>query len=332
MTLQPSALPSVNRIASPLVDRLIDEAGSLRIRVERAASGATLVDGGINCPGGIEAGRRIAEICMAGLGQIRIAESARFGRWSWLVDVGSSDPVLACLASQLAGWQLSHGEGKEAYVALGSGPGRALARKEPLFEHLGYADRADRACLVLEVDKRPPDALIAKAAESCGVAPDKLTLILTPTRSLAGTVQIVARVLEVALHKVHQLGFPLERVVDGLGAAPLPPPAPSFIAAMGRTNDAIIYGGSVHLFVAGPEAEARKLAEAMPSSASRDYGRPFAEIFQGYKGNFYDIDPLLFSPARIVVTALETGNSFHAGALDEPLLDRSFGDAGGHAG
>jgi methenyltetrahydromethanopterin cyclohydrolase len=332
MTMQPTARPSVNRIAAPLVERLIGDAGSLRIRIERAASGAVLVDGGIDCPGGIEAGRRIAEICMAGLGQIRIAASARFGRWSWLVNVGSSDPVLACLASQLAGWQLSHGEGKQAYFALGSGPGRALARREPLFEHLGYADRADSACLVLEVDRRPPDALIVKAAEACAVAPDKLTLILTPTRSLAGTVQIVARVLEVALHKIHQLGFPLEHVVDGLGAAPLPPPAPSFISAMGRTNDAIIYGGSVHLFVAGSEAEACKLADAMPSSASRDYGKPFSEIFQAYKGNFYDIDPLLFSPAQVVVTALETGNSFQAGALDEPLLDRSFGEPGGHAG
>jgi methenyltetrahydromethanopterin cyclohydrolase len=269
---------------------------------------------------------------MPALGQVRIAQRARFGRWPRLVDVGTTDPELACLASQLAGWQLSHGEGEQAYFALGSGPGRALARKEPLFEQLGYADRADSACLVLEVDKRPPEALIAKAAEACGVAPGKLTLILTPTRSLAGTVQIVARVLEVALHKVHQLGFPLARVVDGLGAAPLPPPAPSFIPAMGRTNDAIIYGGSVHLFVAGPEAEAHKLAEAMPSRASRDYGKPFAEIFQAYKGNFYDIDPLLFSPARVMVTALETGNSFHAGSLDEKLLDRSFADAGGHAG
>jgi len=320
--------PSVNRIAQPLVERLVAEADRLRIVVERTPSGAVILDGGIDCPGGLEAGRRIAEICMAGLGQVRIAQSARFGHWPWLLDVGSTDPVLACLGSQLAGWQLTHGEGKEGFFALGSGPGRALARREPLFEHLGYADQADSACLVLEVDKRPPAPLIEKAAADCGVNPDRLTLILTPTRSLAGTVQIVARVLEVALHKIHQLGFPLERVIDGLGAAPLPPPVPSFVAAMGRTNDAIIYGGAVHLFVAGPADEARKLAEAMPSSASRDYGRPFAEIFQAYEGNFYEIDPLLFSPARVIVTALETGESFHAGALDEVLLDRSFGHAG----
>ena len=61
--------------------------------------------------------------------------------------------------------------------------------------------------------------------------------------------QIVARVLEVALHKVHTLGFPLEQVRDGSGSAPVPPPAPDFLNAMGRTNDAIIFGGVVELFV-----------------------------------------------------------------------------------
>ena len=35
----------------------------------------------------------------------------------------------------------------------------------------------------------------------------------------------------------------LHNIVDGMATAPLPPPAPSFVVAMGRTNDAIIYGG-----------------------------------------------------------------------------------------
>jgi methenyltetrahydromethanopterin cyclohydrolase len=318
--------PSVNLLTAPLVEALVRDAQALRITVERSEAGAAIIDAGIDCPGGIEAGRRITEICMGGLGQVRIATDSRFQRWRWMVEVGSMDPVVACLASQLAGWSLSHGEGKQAFFALGSGPGRALARKEPLFEELGYSDKAESACLVLEVDKRPPAALIEKAAAACGVAPERLTLILTPTRSLAGTVQIAGRVLEVALHKMHHLHFPLDRVVDGLGAAPLPPPAPSFMAAMGRTNDAIIYGGAVHLFVTGSDEEAGKLAQAMPSGGSRDYGQPFAEIFKAYKGNFYDIDPLLFSPAEVNVTNLDSGRTFHAGKLDEALLDRSFGD------
>ena len=94
---------------------------------------------------------------------------------------------------------------------------------------------------------------------------------------------------------------------------------------MGRTNDAIIYAGRAHLFVKGPSDAARELAKNLPSSNSRDYGRPFAEVFKAYKGDFYKIDPSLFSPAEAVVTAVETGETFRAGAIDEKLLDASFG-------
>jgi methenyltetrahydromethanopterin cyclohydrolase len=150
-------------------------------------------------------------------------------------------------------------------------------------------------------------------------------LILTPTRSLAGTVQVVSRVLEVAMHKAHELGFPLERIVDGSGTAPLPPPAPDFLNAMGRTNDAILFGGSVVLYVMGSDADAEALCNKLPSSASRDYGRPFAEVFKAYGYDFFQVDPMLFSPARVTVSSLESGNSFRSGALDPSLLERSFG-------
>ena len=127
------------------------------------------------------------------------------------------------------------------------------------------------------------------------------------------------------MHKAHTLHFPLERIVDGMGAAPLPPPHPDFVTAMGRTNDAIIFGGRVQLFVTGSAAEARDLADAMPAVRSRDYGRPFAEVFRAVKGDFYAIDPMLFSPAEVIVTAVESGESFRAGRIDAALLDASFG-------
>jgi methenyltetrahydromethanopterin cyclohydrolase len=162
-------------------------------------------------------------------------------------------------------------------------------------------------------------------ARECGLAPDRLAFIYAPTQSLAGTVQVTARVLEVALHKAHALHFPLSDIVDGLGSAPLPPPHPDFITAMGRTNDAIIYGGQVQLFVTGPSARARELAENLPSIRSKDHGRPFAEIFRAYDGDFYKVDPMLFSPALAIVTALETGETFRAGVIDHELIRASFG-------
>lgn len=319
--LDVSLWPSVNQLTNPLVQQLINNAKSLRVKVEKLDNGATIIDAGIKAEGGLEAGRLIAEICMGGLGHVQLQSSTTFPHWPWALSVHSNNPVLSCLGSQYAGWSLSH----EKFFSLGSGPGRALAGREELYKELGYKDQADAAVLVLESDKVPPVEVIEKVARDTGVAIDKLTFILTPTRSLAGTVQIVARVLEVALHKIHTLHFPLENVVDGIASAPLPPPAPDFLIGMGRTNDAILFGGHAHIFVKGSDEAAAKLAQELPSSASRDYGRPFAEVFKAVNMDFYKIDPLLFSPAAVTVTALESGRSFTGGKLDAALLDQSFG-------
>jgi len=315
--------PSVNQLTNPLVAHLVANAKELRVGVEKSANGATIVDAGIKHAGGLEAGRLIAEICMGGLGHVSLQTSTTFPHWPWMLSVHSSNPILACLGSQYAGWSLAH----EKFFSLGSGPARAIAQKEPLFADLQYCDQAQSTCLILESDKTPPAEIIAKVARDTALSAKQLTFILTPTRSLAGTVQIVARVLEVALHKIHTLHFPLEHVVDGLASAPLPPPSPDFLTGMGRTNDAILFGGQVHLFVKGSDQAAEQLAKQLPSSASKDYGLPFAQVFKRVNMDFYQIDPMLFSPAQVSVTALESGNTFHAGHLDIDLINLSFGQS-----
>lgn len=312
--------PSVNALTAPLVQFMKDNARELRVGVEKLDSGATVIDAGIKFAGGLEAGRLVGEICMGGLGSVRLQHTPS-RRWPFEICVHSTNPVLACLGSQYAGWSLNHGD----FFALGSGPGRAMAVKEELYKELGYKDKHDSAVLVLEVDKLPPVEVVEKVSRDTGLAADKLTFILTPTRSLAGSFQVVARVLEVALHKVHALHYPLDQVVDGVAAAPFAPPAKDFVTGMGRTNDAILYGGQVHLFVKGGDDEARNLAEKLPSGTSPDYGKPFAEIFKGVKYDFYKIDPMLFAPAQVIVTNMDSGNSFKAGQIDEKLLDISFG-------
>ena len=315
---------SVNRRAQELVRTLCENSAELRVRVSRSARGARLIDAGIEVPGGLEAGRLIAEICMGGLGKVSLARPGVGDNWPLGLHVHSSNPVLACLGSQYAGWKLSHGKGKEAFHALGSGPGRALACKEELFEELHYRDHADNCVLVLEVGRVPPDELLDYIAESVKLPLEQITLIMTPTQSLAGSLQVVARVLEVALHKAHALGFALASIVDGAGSAPLAPPAPDFIEAMGRTNDAILFAGQVHLFVVGELDEVQSLAPRMPSTMSRDYGRPFAQVFRDYDCDFFKIDPMLFSPAQVTLTHLPSGVTVRAGKVNLELLDQSF--------
>jgi methenyltetrahydromethanopterin cyclohydrolase len=320
--LSPPAI-SVNALAGRCLDRLVADAASLRIEITHGSRGELLIDAGQDAPGGIAVGLRMAQICMGGLGTCTLSDSGSANA-PFKLTTRTANPVIACLASQYAGWKLAS-EAEDGFFALGSGPARALAAKEDVFADIGYADKADRGILVLEGERPPPADVVDHVARECGVATDRLAFIYAPTQSLAGTVQVTARVLEVALHKAHALHFPLADIIDGLGSAPLPPPHPDFITAMGRTNDAIIYGGQVQLFVTGPASRARELAENLPSRKSKDHGRPFAEIFRFYEGDFYKVDPLLFSPALAIVTALETGETFRAGAIDHELIDASFG-------
>ena len=258
---------------------------------------------------------------MGGLGIINLKKTDTFPNWPLETIVKSKHPVISCLASQYAGWNLTH----EKFYALASGPGRAIARREELFKDLKYKDQSKFIYLIMEVDKTPPKEIIEKISNDCKKAAENIILILTPTQSISGVIQVVSRVSEVGLHKLHTLKFPLENVEEVLGSAPIPPVSKDFITSMGRTNDAILYGGNVKLKVRGSDDQINELAKKLPSTSSKDYGKPFAEIFNNYKGDFYAIDPKLFSPGKVVITSLETGKIFVEGKLNSDLLDESFG-------
>jgi methenyltetrahydromethanopterin cyclohydrolase len=311
---------SLNQRAHELADQVAAEADVLRVALRTLDSGTRLVDCGSAVPGGLEAGRRLAEICMGGLGSVTFAPLVLDGRWLPGLTVVTDHPALACLGSQYAGWKID----RDGYFAMASGPGRALIRAEELYDDLGVDERASTAVLCLEARDEPPDALTAYVAERAGVHASDLTLLFAPTASLAGGVQIAARIVETALHKLHELDFDIGRVVSGFGSCPLPPVARNDGDAIGRTNDAVLYGGQVELTVEGPDAELESLVARLPSSASGDYGEPFGTVLERANWDFYVIDPLLFSPAEVRLVSVASGRSFHAGGVDLEVLERSF--------
>jgi methenyltetrahydromethanopterin cyclohydrolase len=311
---------SLNKAAELLTRRMIDHAAGLRIAVRTSGTGCRLIDCGIEVVGGLEAGRAMAEICMAGLGEVHFVPGAAELWAGPAVTVRTDRPTLACMAAQYAGWKVQH----ENFFAMGSGPMRAAAGKETLFDALGYRERPDVAVGVLETRTLPPDDVLHALAEACGVDDDRLTILVAPTASQAGGVQISARSVETALHKLFELGFDLNRVECGYGAAPLPPVAGNDLAAIGRTNDAILYGAEVMLWVRGDDESLREIGAKTPSSASSDYGEPFAEIFKRSGGDFYKIDPLLFSPAVVTFSNLDSGSTFRFGHTLPRVIHRSF--------
>lgn len=316
---------SVNTLARPLVESLLRDATALGLAVRHEPDGVCIVDAGLAVPGSVQAGLRVGEICLGGLGRVSLRAGAAASGWPTWLDVASAQPVLACLGSQYAGWSLAASKeetGGRKFFSLGSGPARALAAKEDLYKELAYRDSAETGVLVLEVDREPPRVIIDKLLRDCGLQGPQLTLIVTPTTSLAGTTQVVARVLEVALHKAHEIGFKLADIVSGTATAPLPAPSPDGVQAMGRTNDAILYGGQVQLVVRGDDAAARSLAQRLPSRNAKAFGQSFADLFVAAGYDFYKIDPALFAPAEVWVSNLDSGNTWHAGALDMALLQR----------
>ena len=314
---------SVNRLAWKLLEKLCEKADFYEVKVERTASGTTVVDAGINAKGGFEAGKIITEICMGGCGKARIT-NRKYGELELpAIFVYTDHPTISTLGSQFAGWQIK----EEDYFAIGSGPARALALKpKEIYEQIGYRDDFEKAVVVLETDKRPPEKLIDRLAKDCNVKKENLAIILTPTASLAGSTQVSGRMVETGIHKLNKLGLNPKTILYAWGCAPISPIHPKFAQAMARTNDAILYGGTTYYMVDYEnEEELKRILENAPSKASKDYGRPFMEIFKKAEYNFYKIDPNLFAPAVVIVNNVRSGRTFKVGEINSEILLKSLG-------
>ncbi len=311
----------LNELASQLIEDINESPEDYRIARHDVENNGLLLDFGVVTEGGIEAGVALAAICMAGLADVSLTPGM-IGDIGWPhITVETDAPVAACLFSQYAGWRINVGK----YFAMGSGPMRAVAAKEPLFDKLWYREEAEQVVGVLESSKLPEADVFEHIAEATGVEPEDVVLCVAPTSSMAGNLQVVARSIETAMHKLHELGFDVNRVRSAYGTAPLPPVAKNDLEGIGRTNDAILYGARVTLWVMGDDESIADIVQRVPSSSSAAYGRPFIEIFEAAGKDFYKIDPLLFSPAQIVFQNIDTGKVHISGKVNEAVLKTSFG-------
>ncbi len=314
---------SVNQKAMELVKNLCSKAGYYRVKVTKSDLGATIIDAGIEAKGSIEAGKAITEICLGGLGKATIS-SIQLGNQSVpSISVSTDYPAISTLGSQLAGWQIKSG----SFQALGSGPARALVLKpKSVFEKIAYKGDYDETVLVLETGKEPPRDVVSSVAESCRVATDRLYIILVPITSISGFTQVSGRVVEMGIYKLMNLGFDPKLITRAWGSAPILPVHRDPVEAMGRSNDAILYGGEVHVVVNyDDDDELRQLAEKSVSSSSKQYGQPFAEVFRKAEFDFYKIDSGLFASAAMTIKNMKTDRTFSAGKINVDVLMRTLG-------
>lgn len=318
LLLRGHAVLSLNERAWKVADAMVANAESLRLEVKKVG-GARVIDCGGAVTGSLAAGLGMAKACLADLGEVSLVPSSIPEIPGPAVQVFTDDPVRACLASQYAGWQIK----LENYFAMGSGPMRAAYGKETIFHAIAGKEEPPCAVGILEGHKHPTEEVISYLVNRLPKSVEKLTLFTAPASSLAGAIQVVARSVETCLHKLHLLKFDLSTVLSGFGVAPMPPVSANELEAIGRTNDSIMYGGRVTLWVNTDDEIIASLGPRVPSSASGDHGASFKELFARY-GDFYKIDPMLFSPAEVVFNNLRTGRSHTYGYMEPSLLKRSF--------
>ena len=309
-------MDSLNRMAVELVDEALDFADELNVAAYELDSGATVIDFGVEADGGLEAGLLLAEIQTAGLATLQTRMDGVAGAPTPFVELTTDHPGTALLGSQKAGWELD----LEGFAGLGSGPARALVGEEREFAAIDYYDEFDLTVLCVESATLPDDDVVAHVADRANVNEGAVFLPTTALGSTAGSVTAAARAAELAVFRLFELGYDPENVASVAGSAPVAPVSYDETEAMGRTNDALAYGGEVHLTVATDEPD---LFEQLPSSAANEHGRPFAEVFADAGYDFYEVDESVFAPAAVTVDVRD-GATYSFGETREDLLAESF--------
>lgn len=318
---EPRLFQKLNQRAWVLADQAESLGLDLKIQSFVDESGARILDFATNRAGTLSAGISLAKICLADLADVQLIQSTSLGFPLAQVQVTTDHPLAACIASQYAGWPLSH----EGYFAMCSGPARMARGQEQLLTAYDLEQSMDRVVGILEASEIPPTSVIRHFAKECCVDPAHVLLCVASTASLPGCVQVVARSIETTMHKLHELDFDLTLIQSAMGTAPLPPIGKDDLQALGWTNDAILYGAQVQLWIDADDVMIESIGDRLPSSSSAEFGRPFREIFERYDRDFYKIDKMLFSPASVVINSLQSGRSFLFGSVRNDILKASFG-------
>src|SRR6056297_1341943 len=309
-------MESLNRMATDLVDEAIDFADELNVAVRPLDGQATVLDFGVDVPGGMEAGLLLAEIQTAGLSSVQTTLDTVAGAPLTHVELSTDHPALALLCGQKAGWEVS----VDGFEGLGSGPARALVAEEDVYQRVGYRDEFDFAVLSLETETVPDEAVAEQVAERTGVPESSVFLPAFSSASITGSVQMAARAAELAVFRLSELGYDPLDVLSVSGSAPVAPVAESEELAIARTNDALAYGGRVHLVVDEPFDR----FDEVPSTATDEYGQPFAEVFEEADWDFYEVPEEVFAPAQVTIDVI--GGPTHVlGERNDELLAESFG-------
>ncbi len=316
---------SMNIEAKKIADKMIQDAEKLKVIPSTLTNGTTVIDCGVNAKGSIKGGELFTKVCLGGISDVGISIPGDLSDVMAMpaVKVKTDFPALSTLGSQKAGWKID----VDGYYAIGSGPGQAHKFKDnEIYQMTNYVENSDVAVITLEADSLPNEKVAQYIANECGVSCDNLVILVAPTSSLVGSIQISGRALETGIYKMHEiLDFDVTKITYAAGITPITPVDPDSLKAMGKTNDAIIFGGRAYYYIEPDENESlEELAANLPSSASDKYGQSFIELFEQANRDFYKMPNDIFAPAQVIVNDMVTGQMYHTGFIDLERLKKSF--------
>jgi methenyltetrahydromethanopterin cyclohydrolase len=313
---------SVNEKGLAIIDEMLDWEDEINVESKQLENGATIIDCGVNAQGGYDAGMYLSRLCLADLAEITYTKFNLEGLPVPAIQVLTDHPTVACMGSQYAGWRISVGK----FFGMGSGPARALGLKpKELYQEIDYKDDAEAAVLVMESSKLPDEEVVEYIAKHCSVDPENVYIAVAPTASIAGSVQISARIVETGIHKMESVGFDINTIKSGFGVAPIAPIVGDDTKCMGSTNDCVIYCGETYYTVDYGQDDLEEYVKKTPSTTSRDFGKPFYTTFKEAEFDFFKVDAGMFAPARITVNDVAAKKSYTAGRINPGILLESFG-------
>lgn len=319
-----SARISINQEAMKIVRHILANPSAVGTLVSRLENGATVIDMGIDAPGSWIAARQYTLITMGGLGEFSYetfpypVHGVRLPAVRVMVDF----PLLACSASQIAGWRLEAGD----FAPILAGPARASNENpDHHVAHIAYRDHHHEAVIAIQTREQVREAWAQEIARACRIQTHDLYILVAPNSSLVCAVQVAARIVEQTIHRLEEEGLPMESIFSAQGFCVLPPLIDDDLIAMGRINDTLLYGGEATFYLRHPDDRfIEALANKVVARSSSAYGKPFIEIFEAANRDFYAIPLDLHSPAVVHLNNLTSGRTFSAGQINETVLGQSF--------
>ncbi len=313
---------SVNQKARKIIHYMIENKELMNIEVHELSNGATVIDTGLNCPGSWAAARFLVEATLGGLGQVQYSTMELEGLELPQVEIYVDQPAIACLSCQLSGWPLPEAKNQAGIVPLISGPARAVVCKDRFAQVVDYQDHSPEVVAAIQDNVLPDEKLTQLIATECKVDPRGVFILLAPTGSLVGSINVVARTLETAIWRLHTLGLDIKKTYSAWGKAPLPPVTKDEYQAMIRTNVYTYYGGTAAFFIEEDDEKIERIIKEIPLSprTTRNYGRSFSELLDEAGGNIFNVTDFVHNVTKIIMHNSKTGSTFQEGEIDLQML------------